>query len=284
MLTVHVRLLCVAAVCFIITSCEQNEEFLLETFSCPTEISDVEAVPYHIILIAGQSNTHSGIGLDPSKDMAPGEIIQLGRFQGNDYELIPANEPLDHHSFKENHIGFGLTFAKLYRAHYTQPQDTLILVPCGKAGSGFIDDQWDPGSPLYKDAVARVRHLKQVYPQSKVQAVLWHQGERDLDNTTYSLELNHFINQLRIDIRQPNVPFILGGLAPEWVQADLRRLAQQNRIKEVASFTERTGFADPTIPFIIRRTNRTQDAIHYDAPGQRELGKRYFTEFTCLVE
>jgi hypothetical protein len=41
---------------------------------------DSEIMGYDIFIIAGQSNTHSGIGLDNTLDTPDDNIFQLGRF------------------------------------------------------------------------------------------------------------------------------------------------------------------------------------------------------------
>jgi hypothetical protein len=42
------------------------------------------------------------------------------------------------------------------------------------------------------------------------------------------------------------------------------------------------GFADPLLPFIIKKPNDMYDAIHFDAEGQREMGRRYFSAYRKL--
>ncbi|MFB1027123.1 MAG: hypothetical protein QMC27_04090, partial [Flavobacteriaceae bacterium] len=73
-------------------------------------ISNTE-LPYSIVLIVGQSNTHSGIGLNSEIDTAENGISQLGRFGADDMQIISASEPLQHHTKDDNKIGFGLTYA-----------------------------------------------------------------------------------------------------------------------------------------------------------------------------
>lgn len=75
-------------------------------------VNETAEVPHSIILIIGQSNTPSGIGLDSKLDTTEDGISQLGRFGADNMQIISASEPLQHHTKNDNKIGFGLTFAK----------------------------------------------------------------------------------------------------------------------------------------------------------------------------
>lgn len=44
-----------------------------------------------------------------------------------------------------------------------------------------------------------------------------------------------------------------------------------------------TGYANPTVPFVIEKENKNVDTIHYNANGQRELGKRNFEEYIKIT-
>ena len=76
-------------------------------------VSEFFVWSFNVILIAGQSNTHAGIGFNSNLDSPVSEIKQLGRFGEDNMRLIEAKEPLQHHTAENNKIGFGLTYAKL---------------------------------------------------------------------------------------------------------------------------------------------------------------------------
>ena len=152
---------------FCVFSCYDNDKLIEYEITAPK-----------IILVAGQSNTCYGIGLDLLKDFEVNGIYQLGRFGNQNFKIIPAEEPLQHHSRSEGKIGFALTFAKLLFNSYSGNVD-IIIVPCGFGSTGFIDQRWNKSDDLYNDAVNRVNFLKKKYPLSEVVAILWHQGEKD---------------------------------------------------------------------------------------------------------
>ena len=147
---------------------------------------------------------------------------------------------------------------------------------------------------------------------SKVRAILWHQGEIETSslNSNYIREINTLFTNMRNDIRtlfptSSNVPVLIGGLSLE---------SHRNRITGVFSNSPSKRFNDflqsnvvPTIPncrFVpsgpmpgfnrylegdsemdangqITKINRTNG--HFSATSQREFGKRYFNVFNSMV-
>lgn len=249
-----------------------------------TSTSTSESVKsYNIILVIGQSNTHYGPGLDTAIDVPLDKIKQLGRFGDDAMKIIDAIEPLQHHSMKTDKIGFGLTYAKLLH-EYLDDSKKLIIVPCGAGGTGFQTNNWNKGDDLYIDAVERVQYLLSKKPQNKLVSILWHQGESDVANPNYQEDLDRFIVNIRSDLEAESVPFILGGMVPYWVSQSGSRGNQQMIISNTPDRHDNVGYANPEVPFVIQKNDNTDDAVHFDAAGQRELANRYFQEFVKIVE
>lgn len=254
-------------------------------FSCKKKKVQAEAQrQYDVFLIAGQSNTLNGIGLIPEIDSFSAGIFQLGRYQTNNFKLLDATDPLEHWDKRAGKIGFGLTFAKFYKDSFLNPSRHILLIPCGKGSSGFISNDWNKGNPYYEDAVNRVNYVMTHYPCSEFKAILWHQGEHDVNNINFQKQLDQMVLDLRMDIDDWQSPqiFILGGMVPYWVAKDSIRARQQHLMSTIADRLPYTGFADPTSPFIISKPDNEMDQNHYDAEGQRELGRRYFREYVKL--
>tara|TARA_B110000027_G_scaffold27300_1_gene29847 strand:- start:123 stop:914 length:792 start_codon:yes stop_codon:yes gene_type:complete len=244
-------------------------------------ISNTE-LPYSIVLIVGQSNTHSGIGLNSEIDTAENGISQLGRFGADDMQIISASEPLQHHTKDDNKIGFGLTYAKLLKEFSDLPS-RILIIPCGYGNTGFRDNHWNQGDYLYNDAVTRVRTVIENNPESVLTSILWHQGESDVGSPSYETDLDNFIINIRNDLNATNVPFIVGGMVPFWVDQSIERIQQQQLIMTVVNRHNYIGYANPELPFRIEKQDNFFDVVHYDAEGQRELGKRYFNEYDMIV-
>jgi hypothetical protein len=255
------------------------EDFFSQTPTEPTDKSTPNADiddGYDVILVIGQSNTHSGLGLDPRLDGAHPQIFQLGRFAPNDYKVIAGGEPLEHATMSSVQIGFALSFAKQYVADKNN-QRKVLIVPCGVSGTGFLANNWNPGDPEYEDALERTNFVLNKFKDSKLVAILWHQGENDSGHTGYDVSLDTMINTFRNGLvgNQQNVPFLLGGLATEFVD-HFGTPAQliQTFLEETPSRVPHTYFVSSAgLPL------NDGDFIHFNAAGQRTFGKRYFQVF-----
>jgi len=238
---------------------------------------------YDVFLIAGQSNTLNGCCKDPNIQKNDSLILQLGRFDDENLKVIPAREPLAHHNAKPNRIGFAMTFAKLYKDKYLEEGKKILLIPTGHGGTGFIDNHWNPGDDLYEDAMMRVNYVFEKYPQSKLKAILWQQGEKDVNQKSdhYRENLDTMIVQIRKDIAAADVsvPFFMGGMVPYWVEKKKRREVQQRYIRKTSERHPNVWYVDPNNPFTIKKAKNKDDEIHYDAKGQVELGERYFLQY-----
>lgn len=242
---------------------------------------------YDIFLIAGQSNTHYSLGFDPTIDTGDKRVKQLSRseVEEEDMKIKDAVPPLDHHTKQPDRVGFGMTFAKLYADKILNSNRQVLLIPSGYAGSAFHTNEWNKGGKLYEDAVKRVNFALENNKNSKLIAILWHQGESDVGYPTYASALDTMINNMRTDITgdQSSTPFILGGMVPYWVNIEPGADAQQKIIADTVNRVANTGYVDPTKPTVITKSDDTVDNIHYDAAGQREMGKRYFSEYLKLI-
>lgn len=238
-----------------------------------------------VILIAGQSNTLSGTGSNPAVDAPHPKVFQLGRQGERNLNIMLARDPLEHHSVRGGKIGFAMTFAKLYADELLENGRNILLIPCGHGGTGFSDSRWSAGDDLYEDAVYRVNYALTNFPDSKLVAILWHQGEKDVGNKKYQALLDSMIVNLRRDCGNDgtSLPFVLGRMIPYWVDQSAIRISHELIIKDTPNRIEKVGFASPRYPFVIQKEDNSVDEVHYDAEGQRELGKRYFEEYKKLV-
>ena len=217
--------------------------------ACHLDFEDNNTI-YDIFIIAGQSNTHQGRGLDHNIDTPDSNIFQLGRFSLYNHVIGIAQEPLQHHTSDDQRIGFGLTFCKLYNQNINLENNRVLIIPCGYGGTSISD--WSSNNKLYKDLVNRVNFVLKKYPESKVKAVLWHQGESDVNNQNYAPKLDTFILQIQKDLGG-NTPFILGGMVPYWAALKPTHVAQQNIIKSTPERIPNTAYANPDIPLYYRK-------------------------------
>jgi hypothetical protein len=227
---------------------------------------------FHVFLLMGQSNM-SGYGkLLPEDTQAVPFVLKLPTKGA--LEWTAAAHPL-HNRLGSDRFGLGLPFAKGYLD--THPNSVVGLIPLAWGGAAI--DRLDKGSPTYADAIRKATYAK---TQGVIKGVLWHQGESDTVHATkadgYEKKLHQLIHDLREDLGDETLPFIVGNLAefygtgkahnqPERVaRIDQVRKALRTLPEKVAH----TGFAAST-----GCTSPDQHLVHFDRASYIKLGKRY---------
>lgn len=265
--------LCTLLCVFLLVSCTQEK----------SQVSISNSVEFDIFPVIGQSNAYFGSGLDLALDLTDPRIQQLGRFDSNNYKIIAAKDPLEHHTIGYGRNGFAMTFAMNYLQNYWEGGRPVLLIPAAKEGSSFYAKEWSKGDPLYNDIVERVKFVLNKYPGSKVRAFLWHQGESDVYwGRDYAQLLDKMITNMRKDVAGSSgesIPFIIGGLVPYWVNQRNDRKITDSVIMETPTRVANTIYVSAREPFIISKPDNTVDAVHFNAEGQRILGQRYFQAY-----
>lgn len=220
---------------------------------------------YDVFLIAGQSNTYNGVESsgdsipNGSLDNADDDIKQWGRHGGDNNTVVAATGPLQHRTpagaQPSGVVGWGLTFAKMYKAQgYLAPGRQILLVPCGQGSTGFISDDWNEGDDNYDDAITRtLAALEAGDGTNYLKGILWHQGERDAGDApnaaNHATALLAMIDAMRSDLGSSTIPFIAGGLVPALVDAPVAEYDTVNaNIEAIVSARTYTGYADPASP------------------------------------
>jgi hypothetical protein len=239
-------------------------------------LPDIRCGGYDIILVAGQSNATSR-GLLQSYDSQPADndrIWQLGR-RSVDHVIVPAVEPLYNVTFATWGIGFALPFARYYRDHVLPPDRRILIIGAAKGSTGVAHPgaYWAPDGEGVADATARLAEVIEAYPDSRLIAVLWHQGESDAasDQVLYRQVLTATLEKIR---QSEMIPLMLGEiayahLAHAGINASIRAVAanMQNAVAISAA-----GLATD------------KDHTHFTAAAQLELGERYFCGYMMLTE
>ena len=174
---------------------------------------------------------------------------------------------------RDSGLGVGDTFGRVMAEAY--PDARIGLVPCAINGvdidfyrKGVIstrrrefaippDDHW-PGA--YEWMLTRARIAQE---SGIIRGILFHQGESDSCDPAWPGKVKEIVEDLRRDLGLGNVPLVVGELlyggtceAHNALVVDLPRVVPN---AHVASARGLTGL----------------DAYHFDAAGQRELGRRY---------
>ncbi len=236
------------------------------------EPSPAEKEKRHIYLLLGQSNM-VGRGIVEGQDRSAHARVLLFT-ASNHWDL--AVEPL-FGSGPRAGFGPGLVFGKWVAAKETNAN--IGLIPC--AVGATLLQRWERGGDLYSNAVARARIAMR---DGTLKGILWHQGEQDSilesDANSYHDRLVKMIADIRTDLGQPNLPFVVGQIG-EFLYT--RKKQQTPFAKTVNDALARIP---EEVPFTacVHSTGLTHngDEVHFNGKSQRELGKRYAMEMLKL--
>lgn len=244
---------------------------------------------YKVIIVAGQSNTHRGSGLDPTGlDAYPSGVYQYGRAENETYpalsgregEIFQAIEPLDHCTPDATRGGFTNAFVKKYIQEQS-PTDPILIIPCGYQGTSFQAGYWGIGNTGYNDVVSRANDVFTRFPNSTLEAILWHQGEADVGNAGYQNSLDAQFNAWRggsILKASATTPIILGEMCPDWVELDADRIATQAIINDTPNRLANTAVASGD-----GLTDHSTGYYHYTMVDHRTFGQRYYDAYASLL-
>ncbi|WP_299880242.1 sialate O-acetylesterase [uncultured Cocleimonas sp.] len=240
-------------------------------FSCTVLFSSSLFAKERVYILAGQSNM-----------MGKGKTHQLPVF----LKRQPSNVEFYYQGRKRqlakfSHFGPEVSFAHAISRAF--PNDKHIIIKHVATGSSI--NQWLPGSGLFA-GLLRQRGFVKVGTQTnnlsnlantKVDAVIWMQGERDArsESNAYNYESNlkRFITGVRRQLDSPRSVFIMGEVNPEDPAFFMLDTVQQAQVN-----TQRTL---PGVKLVSTNgLGKIYDHVHYDTQGQLELGKRFARAYT----
>lgn len=242
-----------------------------------------------VYLLIGQSNMHGGgVGFDRSLDVQFDGLNQFAGSGTNKNKIIPAVDSLFHHnqwiSAGAPLVGPGMEFGR--QSLLAAPSNrTVLLVPAAMGAtsiSGSADFSWDPDNTsaavnLFKYAQAQLRAAAATHPANRVAGILWHQGEGDtgkMSTEQYLAKLQQICDLLRAEFGQ-SVPFLVGSMVPDWIGTNSTRTSIDAAHRAIAS-------TRPFAAYVRGPAGMHQDEkLHYNAAGQREMGRRFFHALTA---
>lgn len=183
--------------------------------------------------------------------------------------MEPARNPLNKYSTIRKRldlqgVGPAYSFAKAITEKTGHP---LGLVVNARGGSSI--NSWMKGAKdnYYDEALTRIR---QAMKYGTLKAIIWHQGESDSKNPeAYMLKLQELITNLRKDLNDDKLPFLVGELA-EW---------RKNGTSE--KFNEMLRTVPQRIPYSYCVSSKelvpliNENDPHFSADSQIILGRRY---------
>lgn len=248
-----------------------------------TGLSRADDVGYDVYLLAGQSNmsgrgyAYDAVNYDP-QSVRIQQFATAGPLAG---VIAQAQEPLGFADYLLTiGMGPGLVFAR-WMEQATPTNRRILLVPVAYGGTGFstgVPLGWDPAATgnLYTQAITQANNaMTAAGSNARFAGILWVQGEQDatMNPTTYATKLDALITGFRSGITgaSATTPFVLGRMAPGFVN-----------LTSGAQAIEAVHLATParnTYCFIAAGPSGYDDNLHYNAAGQRTVGRNLFYAF-----
>jgi len=238
---------------------------------------------FHIFLLMGQSNM-SGYGRLLPADRTPvPRVVELPTRYKGELKWGPAAHPL-HNRLKSDRFGLGLSFAAEYLKD--KPGVVVGLIPVARGGAAI--DRLKKGTGVYSDAMKKAAFAVQ---QGTIKGVLWHQGEsdtvREAAAASYEKKLHQLIADLRKDLKDAELPFIVGNLAEFYGTS--REHNQPDRVKRIdkvrgilralPSRIKHTGFVESK-----GCSSPDKHMVHFDRKSYILLGRRYARVYKAVMD
>lgn len=235
---------------------------------------------FDIFVCNGQSNMpgRNGpvdyIGADLTNPL----IFQLGRYDVDNYAIMQGFDTLNYVDTNfYTVVGLAMSFAKKYVTNSLAAGRAVLLLPCAFGGSGFSNNDWNPGDSIYEDMVTRTQTVLARYPGSVFKGWLWHQGEADAENNWTALQYNTAFDAMMSNFQgrvtgASSAPIVVGQLLiggtgnTDIIQGALANIPSR---WPLASWTTSVGLSDGG------------DNLHFTAASERILGARYFGGMAC---
>ena len=250
----------------------------LEKGNSETEILDES---FHLFLLMGQSNMAGYGDILPvdSKEIEGVRMLREKKDPMDKYHWIPAKHPI-HSRLKTDQFGLAGPFAKTHRELY--PQISVGLIPMGWGGAPITN--MNKGTTFYQEVIDKSLWSKK---QGKLKAILWHQGESDTVSAEqadlYEGRLIKLIKDIRLDLDEPDLIFIVGNLA-EFYGTGTDHSAPE-RVRQIGKVKESLPDKLPHVGFVESTGLRSHDhhQVHFDRESYIVFGKRYLDVYWNMV-
>jgi hypothetical protein len=222
----------------------------------------------HSFLMAGQSNM-AGRGF--LNDVSPIYDEHIKMLRNGRWQTMV--EPINYDRPTAG-IGLSASFAAAWRLK--NDSEDIGLIPCADGGTSL--DDWAIDGALFEHAISQAKLAQKT---SKLEGILWHQGENDSapdDANRYGEKFSLIVKTFRSELNVPELPIIIGGLCDFLTEGMYGACFSAYSIvnKELQDFAK----SNPNCYFITASgLTSNPDFIHIDAASQRIFGIRYFEAF-----
>lgn len=222
---------------------------------------------FEIYLLIGQSNMAGRGKVDPATNKSHPRVLKLDK-QG---KWVPATDPLHFDKPKIAGVGPGSGFGPVIAE--AKPGVTIGLIPAAVGGTPL--SRWVKGGDLYERAV---KLAKENQKYGEIKGAIWHQGEGDSSNAklynSYQKRLSGMITDLRKDLNEPDMPFVMGELGEFFTRPGAETVNKS--LHGIAETVPATAVASS------KGLPAKSDQVHFNAEAEREFGKRYAAQMLKL--
>ncbi len=222
----------------------------------------------HSFLLIGQSNM-AGRGF--LNQVAPIHDEKIKMLRNGRWQVM--SEPINYDR-PFSGVGPAASFAMAWRGK--NPDEEIGLIPCADGGSSL--SEWMPGEALFDHAVMQAKLAKRI---SRIDGILWHQGETDCPVecvAVYEEKLEKMLGTLREELNLPDVPFLIGGLG-EYLPDCTAHDYYTNAPELTAHLTHFADTHENCFFVTAAGLSPNPDMLHFNAASQRKFGYRYFMAF-----
>lgn len=225
----------------------------------------------HSFLLVGQSNM-AGRGFLKEVPAICNEHIKVLR--NGRWQIMM--EPI-HYDRPYAGIGPSASFAAAWCKK--NKNEEIGLIPCADGGTSL--DDWSVDGPLFKHAILQAKLAKQ---SSKLEGILWHQGESDSIVGGYKLyneKFSKIIEAFRKELDEPDIPIIIGEIGDYLGSGFLGEYFQEyDKVNQALLEFAKDNKSCYFVTASGLRPN--PDGIHLNAVSQRIFGLRYFEAYDKL--
>ncbi|PPF50886.1 hypothetical protein C5B94_15050 [Clavibacter michiganensis] len=243
---------------------------------------------YDVVVVLGQSNAQGvGTGWDPAVDVSVPGLDQLAGSGTRAGQIVPAKDSLSHVTTWTTtggvqSVGPGMQLGRRLLAD-ARPGRKVLIVPAAMASTSMTGDgsyAWNPADTrsrvnLFTRALGQIDQALAQDPDNRLVAVVWAQGESDATRTDAAGYQGMLLDLVdRLGARYGEVPFLIGGMVPEWMNASPLRQAIDTAQQGMPALRSNVSYVPGAAGY-----SRAEDSIHYTAAGARAMGDKFFAAY-----
>lgn len=144
-----------------------------------------------------------------------------------------------------------------------------------------------PGTKYYEPILAEYKKILAEYPKPASVTFCWMQGERDAReklSAAYEEALQQLIANLRRDLNQPNMNFVIGRLSDFGKADDTNWQNVRKAQVKIAEDDKRGAWVDCDDLNNKEKNGVKRDDLHYTKEGYELLGRRYARQAKALID